>query len=82
MRIIKAAKRIQEFELVCTKCSSVLGITPADVAPEYGDFTITCPVCGHLNKRAYTADLFPWIMEEEENDRKIQSDNSMRINTL
>ena len=82
MRIIRAAKQVQEIELVCTKCKSVLGITQTDVKPEYGNFIIICPVCGHLNKRTYTADLFPWIVEEEENDRKLQSSDSMRINTL
>jgi len=82
MRIIRAAKQVQEIEINCSKCRSILGIMQSDVKPDNGSYNIICPVCGHLNKRTYVSDLFPWIMEEEENDRKIQSDNSMRVNTL
>ena len=82
MRIIRAAKQVQEIEINCGKCKSTLGITQSDVKPDYGSYNIICPVCGHLNKYTYASDLFPWIMEDNDNDRKLQSDNSMRVNTL
>lgn len=81
MRIIKAAKKTDEFIAVCGHCNSIVGITADDVRWGNGSYRFTCPVCDHTIDLGYDEldDMFPWIMEEE---NEIPSDNPMRINSL
>ena len=71
MRIIKAAKRIQEVQFTCPRCYSILGIESGDISYDstLKKHCIKCPVCdeyvGDFNRQT----MFPWIMEDEENDR-------------
>jgi uncharacterized Zn finger protein (UPF0148 family) len=66
MRIIKASKQLEEAKITCDTCGSILGIKYGDIMNTgYATHYIVCPVC---NKEVYTSsaeDLFPWIMEEE-----------------
>ena len=80
MRIIKAAKKLEECIAVCDNCKSILGLTMNDLSNEAGGFSFYCAICGCMNhiKAEHTSDLFPWVMEDDDNDRKIQGDNLMR----
>ena len=84
MRIIKAAKKLEECIVVCDNCKSVLALTTKDLENETNSYGYYCGVCGCKNhiKANNRNELFPWIMEDEENDRQVQSDNAMRVNTL
>ena len=79
MRIIKAAKRNEEYVTVCNNCKSILGLAVSDLSNESGGFSFYCAVCGCRNhiKAEYKDTLFPWVMEGEFNE-EIQSDNSVR----
>lgn len=85
MRIIKAAKKTDEFIVTCNNCGSILGIRRNDLNNstrrddvECEDWTYFCGVCSCKNHLMGTlTDLFPWVMEDE-NDRQLQSDNAMR----
>ena len=89
MRIIKAAKKTDEYITTCNNCGSILGIKRNDLSnntriddnkcDEWTYYCEVCRCCNHLKGSLNT--LFPWIMEEE-NDRQLQSDNLMRVNTL
>lgn len=81
MRIIKAAKKTDEFITECGHCDSIIGITPSDVRWGNGSYRFDCPVCNHINDLGYDDldDMFPWIMEE---DDEVPGDNSVRINSL
>ena len=83
MRIIKAAKKRDELVTACAKCNSVLGLREADVRWYSAAWSYVCPVCNTTNY--FDAEdksvLFPWIMEDE-NDRRLQGDNSMRVNEI
>lgn len=89
MRIIKAAKRTDEYITTCNNCGSILGIKRNDLSnntriddnncDEWTYYCGVCQCCNHLKGSLHK--LFPWIMEEE-NDRQLQSDNLMRVNTL
>ena len=89
MRIIKAAKKTDEYITTCNNCGSILGIKRNDLnnytrKDDVGceDWTYYCGVCSCQNHlKGILSDFFPWIMEDE-NDRKLQSDNIMRINSL
>ena len=89
MRIIKAAKKIDEYTTTCNNCGSILGIRRNDLSNntrkddnENEDWTYFCGVCSCRNHLTGTiSDLFPWKMEDEY-DRELQSDNSMRLNPL
>ncbi len=83
MRIIKAAKKTDEYVTTCDNCKSVLGIGKNDITQERRDIYYYCAICGcknHLQCQEIS-ELFPWKMEET-NDKELQSDNSMRINSL
>ena len=89
MRIIKAAKKTDEYITTCNNCGSILGIKRNDLSNntriddnecnEWIYYCEVCRCCNHLKGSLNV--LFPWIMEEE-NDRQLQSDNLMRVNTL
>lgn len=89
MRIIKAAKKTDEFITTCNNCGSILGIKRNDLSnnamiddnkcDEWTYYCGVCKCCNHLNGSLHK--LFPWIMEDE-NDRQLQSDHPMRVNTL
>ena len=83
MRIIKAAKKKDELIDTCGKCQSIIGLREVDVRWYNSAWSYTCPVCNSVNyfSSADKATLFPWIMEDE-NDREVQSDHPMRVNTL
>ena len=72
MRIIKAAKRTEEYVTVCSNCRSILGLTVGDLSNESSGFSFYCAVCGCRNhiKAEYKDTLFPWMMEEEEDETK------------
>ena len=90
MRIIKAATRIDEHITTCANCGSYLGLKRSDLSNDSRrddslneDWRYYCAVCnsvnhitGKLNK------LFPWMMEDNVNDGQIQSNNTLRVNTL
>ena len=77
MRIIKSAKKTDEFIAVCGHCSSIVGITEDDVRWGNGSYLFTCPVCDHTINLGYDEldDMFPWIMEDED---EASSNNSVR----
>ena len=89
MRIIKAAKKIDEFTVTCDNCGSILGIMRNDLTnnsmigdSECKKWTYYCGVCKCMNHLAGTlSELFPWIMEDE-NDRELQSDNTVRFHSI
>ena len=83
MRIIKAAKKKDELIDTCDTCQSIIGLKEADVQWYKSTWSYTCPVCSSTNYFGSEdkATLFPWIMEDK-NDKEVQSDNSMRVNTL
>ena len=80
MRIIRAAKRIQEAVITCPNCKSVLGIEEDDIRYMDMCYKVFCPVCenwiGDFNENV----LFPWVMEESNNE--VSSDNPVRVNSL
>ena len=87
MRIIKAAKKIDEYIATCTCCKSILGIRMSDLTQRTASnndtgWSYSCKVCNSTNYiTGELTELFPWITEDE-NDRQLQSNYSMRINTL
>ena len=80
MRIIRAAKRVQEAVITCPNCKSILGIEEDDIEYKNMNHQVFCPVCetwiGDFNKNV----LFPWKMEDEENE--VPCDNPVRINSF
>ena len=84
MRIIKAAKRNEEYITVCSNCKSILGLVVGDLSNESGGFNFYCAVCGSRNhiKAEYKDTLFPWIMEDETDGKELQGDNTVRLNSL
>ena len=83
MRIIKAAKKTDEYVTTCDNCKSVLGIKSSDIGQGRKEIYYYCAVCGckNLLPCKEIEELFPWEMEET-NDKELQSDNSVRINSL
>ena len=83
MRIIRASKRKEESVKTCYKCHSIFGIELGDQHYDNAGkrYYVICPICGTSIDILAPDKEFPWIMEEE-NDRQLQSDNSMRVNTL
>ena len=89
MRIIKAAKKVDEFTVTCDNCGSVLGVRKNDFnsSTRLGDnecteWTYYCGVCSCVNHlKGSLSDLFPWIMEDE-NDRELQSNNTVRFHSI
>ena len=89
MRIIKAAKKTDEYTTSCDNCGSVLGIRRNDLMNNTmaddnncEEWAYYCGVCSCLNHiTGSISKLFPWIMEDE-NDRQLQSNNSMRVNSF
>jgi len=89
MRIIKAAKKTDEYITTCNNCGSILGLKRNDLNnstrkddAECEDWTYFCGVCSCKNHITETiSKLFPWIMEDE-NDRKLQGDNTLWVNPL
>lgn len=80
MRIIKSARKVREARIECLNCHSILGIEENDIYYRNMDYQVTCPVCNTLIMGLNETVLFPWIMEDE--NEEIPSDNSLRINTL
>ena len=78
MRIIRAAKRIQEARITCPNCESILGIEKEDIKYMDMSYKVFCPVCqtwiGDFNKEI----LFPWVMEDEKKNEEIQSSDAVR----
>lgn len=87
MRIIKAAKKTDEFITTCNNCGSILGIMRNDLSnnsmvgdSECKKWTYCCGVCRCMNHLAgELSELFPWFMEDEIHE-EVQSDNLMRVN--
>ena len=82
MRIIRAAKQIEEWQQVCRKCKSIIGIAQNDVkydSMENENYVI-CPVCHETISLPSKDLMFKWIMEEENNE--VPGDNSMRQYSL
>lgn len=77
MRIIKAAKKTDEFITECEHCGSIVGINEDDVNWGYKSYCFNCPVCDHAIDLGCDRldDMFPWIMENED---EASSNNSMR----
>lgn len=86
MRIIKAAKKIDEYIATCNNCGSILGLKRTDLSngtmiddSQCDNWTYYCEVChcyNHINGTLHK--LFPWTMEEEINDGKISNSNALR----
>ena len=89
MRIIKAAKKVDEFTVTCNNCGSVLGIRRPDLDNsthkedhECTEWIYYCGVCSCQNHlKGALSDFFPWIMEDK-NDRELQGDNTMRFHSI
>lgn len=82
MRIIKAAKKTDEFITSCKQCKSILGVREVDLKWINMNWAFECPVCDIINNIDNDkAELFPWIMEDE-NDWELPSDNTMREYSL
>ena len=89
MRIIKAAKKADEFITTCNNCGSILGIMRNDLSnnsmvsdSECRKWTYYCDVCHCINHlTGELSELFPWFMEDE-NDRELQSDNAVRFHSI
>jgi hypothetical protein len=80
MRIIKAAKQMEEHITTCRHCKSMLGIKATDLEWGCGCWVYNCSVCGDTNEiQEDKNSLFPWKMEDEY-DRRLQGDNPVRIN--
>lgn len=78
MRIIKAAKRPEEYITSCHRCHSVLGVREVDIEWINADWTFECPVCGIKNQIDQDiSELFPWQLEEVE-DEKISDNHIVR----
>lgn len=87
MRIIKAARKTDEYITTCNNCGSILGIKRNDLSNnamiddnkcnEWTYYCGVCQCCNHLKGSLHT--LFPWTMEEV---NEVQSNNSVRVNTL
>lgn len=84
MRIIKAARKIHEVEYICPNCKSILGIESGDIRFDstLRKHCIKCPVCNEFVGNFDIHKMFTWIMEDDNNDRELQGNNSVRINTL
>ena len=72
MRIIKAAKKVHEAEIICCKCHSILGVVSGDIRFDGNKkvHSIQCPVCQEFVGVPSPDKLFPWIMEDEENENE------------
>lgn len=84
MRIIHAAKKIEERIETCSNCHSILAVTEEDVYFCCDEtFEYTCPVCGYSNNYgSLTLDqLFPWKMEDTVHE-EISDNNSVRLNEV
>ena len=77
MRIIHAAKKVQETEITCFNCKSVLGVEEADLVLNGNDYCVKCPVCKEVIRSINKRVAFPWVMEDKD---EVQSDNFMRVN--
>lgn len=81
MRIIKAAKQVEEWQQICRKCKSIIGITQNDV--KYDNMEdenyVICPVCYETISLPSKDLMFTWIMEDE---NEVPSGDSMRINSF
>lgn len=82
MRIIKSAQKVREARIECVNCHSILGIEEDDIYYRNMDYQVTCPVCNAIIMGLNEAVLFPWIMEDETDDRELQGDNAVRLNSL
>lgn len=81
MRIIKSARKVREARIECLNCHSILGIEEDDIYYRNMDYQVTCPVCDTTIMGLNKTVLFPWVMQEEnEDDREVQGNNTMRIN--
>lgn len=86
MRIIKAAKKVDEYITTCNNCGSILGIKRNDLFNntmkddnKCEEWIYDCEVCQYSNHLTSSLhNLFPWIMEEEVNDGKIPGSDTMR----
>lgn len=86
MRIIKAAKKIDEYITTCNNCGSILGLKRNDLSngtmiddSQCDNWMYCCEVCkscNHINDSLHK--LFPWTMEEEIDDREISDNNTLR----
>jgi hypothetical protein len=84
MRILHAAKKLEERIETCSNCHSILAVTEDDIyCCSNETFEYTCPVCRQNNNYgSLTLDqLFPWKMEDTVHE-EISGDNSMRLNTF
>lgn len=87
MRIIKAAKKTEEFTDICENCGSVLGIRRNDLNNYTHDTDDACEewvyYCGVCQAQNHVigklSELLPWIMEDE---NEIPRDNTVRINSI
>ena len=89
MRIIKSAKKTDEYITTCNNCGSILGLRRNDLSHnsmiddnKCSEWTYYCGVCqcmNHITGSLHT--LFPWKMEDED-DRQLPGDNFMRVNSL
>jgi len=86
MRIIKAAKKVDEYITTCNNCGSTLGIRRNDLVnntmvddDKCEEWIYYCGVCQYGNHLTGSLhNLFPWIMEEEVNDGEIPSSDIVR----
>ena len=81
MRVIKSARKIHEARIECLNCHSILGIEEDDIYYCNKDYQVTCPVCDAIIRGLNKEELFPWIMEDS-NDRELQSNNTVRIDSI
>jgi len=76
MRIIRAASKVKEATVDCPNCGSILGVEEDDIRYMDMSHKVFCPVCetwfGDLNTNV----LFPWKMEDDNNE--VSSGNSVR----
>lgn len=79
MRIIRAAKQKEEAVLTCLCCKSIIGIRQYEIREERNDNYVECPVCKERISGLNPRELFPWIMEDE---NEVPSDNPVRINSF
>lgn len=82
MRIIKAAKKVDEYIINCPYCGSLLGIREVDLQWSAGAWSYCCPVCSFNNHiDMEKSEMFPWKMEGE-NGRELPSGDTVREYSL